>query len=52
MFAEPLDQELPPLVEERIVDRSAAQIDTGHDFHRFCCGCHSLVPFPATMRFF
>ena len=46
VFAQTIDQELPPLVEERVIDRRAAQIDAGHDLHQFCCGCHELLPFP------
>ena len=32
MFAEPLDQELAPLVKERVVDGGSAKIDSGSDF--------------------
>jgi hypothetical protein len=32
MLAQPLDQELAALVEKRVVDRGAAEIDPGDDF--------------------
>ena len=35
VLAEPLDEELPSLVEERVVDRRAAQVDAGDEFFRW-----------------
>ena len=35
VLAEAVDQELPPLVEKRVVDRRPAQVDPGDDFFRW-----------------
>jgi hypothetical protein len=35
MLAEAVDQELAPLVEERVVDRRPPEVDAGDEFFRW-----------------